>query len=453
MRGMKNRICILWLAMGGLVASYVHAGESEGSHGWQATGPRQEILPRMEIMGSDEDPLLVVSTGQESGRHGQWLRRFPVQGGKYYSFEASYWFDGVEHPRRSIVVRLDWENDKGGKVASQESVNPDYFPGRGLPPAQAEFPAAHPDVEGWWKASGTYRAPEDAARVVVRLEVKWAPRSEVVFRGIRWTPGEAPAPRLVRLATVHFQPRGGRTPEGNRELFVPLVEEAALQKADLIVLPESLTLYGTGRKYHEVAEPVPGPSTRFFGALSRKHDLYIVAGILEQEGDLVYNTAILTGPDGKLVGRYRKVTLPMEEIAGGICPGDSYPVFDTRFGKLGMMICYDVFFPEVGRELARAGAEVVALPIWGGNPKLAEARAVENHFYLVTSTYTSHEDRWMRSGIYDREGQLIADADHWGQVVVREVDLAQRTYWTGLGDFRARIFRESPVQRGESGHR
>ena len=131
----------------------------------------------------------------------------------------------------------------------------------------------------------------------------------------------------------------------------------------------------------------------------RSNMIAISLQALLRDGPLAYNVAVLIGPFGEVVGKYRKVTLPREEIAKGIAPGDEYPVFQTRFGTIGMMVCYDVFFPEVARNLAMKGAEVIALPIWGGNPRLAAARCAENGVYLVTSTYTDHEANWMKTAI------------------------------------------------------
>jgi hypothetical protein len=128
--------------------------------------------------------------------------------------------------------------------------------------------------------------------------------------------------------------------------------------------------------------------------------------------------AVLLGPDGKVAGKYRKVALPRAEIEGGLAPGDEYPVFETRFGRLGMMVCYDGFFPEVARQLASRGAEVIAFPVWGCNPMLVSARACENHVFLVSSTYMDVTDNWMISGIYDREGNVMAQAKSWGTVAV-----------------------------------
>ena len=126
------------------------------------------------------------------------------------------------------------------------------------------------------------------------------------------------------------------------------------------------------------------------------------------------------------MGKYRKTCLPRGEVTAGIAPGHEYPVFDTRFGKLGMMVCYDGFFPEVARELANRGAEVIAWPVWGCNPSLASARACENHVYLVSSTYEDISHNWMLTAIYGHDGQPLVQAEKWGTIIVTEVDLDQR---------------------------
>lgn len=422
--------------------------------GWTTAAPRDEIKPEFSLLesgGQDGLGVLLIKADQRPGLMGWWQKTVPVEGATFYRFQAFRKCKNVSNPRRSVNVRLNWL-DENGKMAYRDLpvIGPYHPPGK-PDLSTGEFPPdRQTDEHGWTEVSGVFRSPATARKMSIELHLEWSEGGEVEWSAVSLTKTDAPKGRKVRLATIHYAPTGKVSPADNCRQFAPFVAEAARQKADLVVLPETLTHTGTGLTYAEASEPIPGPSTEYFSTLAKQHQLHLVVGLLERVDHVVYNVAVLIDPEGKIIGKYRKVCLPRTEVEMGITPGSDYPVFDTRFGKVGMMICYDGFFPEVARELSNNGAEIIAFPVAGCNPKLVAARACENHVYIVSSCYCDVKQNWIITGIFGHQGEILAPANDWGTVAIAEVDLDQPTIWSNIGDFKAQLLRHRPATREET---
>lgn len=410
------RTCLGWV--------FLAAVWAQDASDWAPFAQRPALMPRLEKSPGEPLVLRIFATGDKR-TNGGWRRRFPVEGGRHYRFHARFEVSTVEAVRRSVLAQIDWRNAAGERIGY-----PDY-------------PEIHRDASGVGVLAGIYAAPEGAVAAVVDLILRWTPNGSVAWSELGFEPAPPPPSRLVTLAAVHHRPRQSSGPEQNRREFGRFLDDAAAAGADLVLLPEGMTLVGTSSVYLDVAEPVPGPTTEFLGRYARRHRMYIVAGIVEQAGETAYNSALLIGRDGNLIGTYRKVSLPREEIEGGLTPGDEWPVFELDFGKVGILICWDIQFPEGARRLAAKGAEVILLPIWGGIDELYPARAIENQIFLVSSSYDS------RTAVWDRRGRRLAEAPAEGGLAIARIDLSERVLWDWLGDLRARIPRESPLSREE----
>lgn len=407
-------------------------------NGWKPFSPRSEIRPDFAIRdkgGPDGRGGMVVTHDSRKGLDGAWLKTFPVEGGAHYRASVSARTRKVSSPRANRYVELLF-HDEAGQLVNDERV--------GVKSRPYYLPEISKNTRKWTRLEGIFQSPADATHATIRLHLRWEPGGEVEWGGIQFVKSTAAPSRKVRLAAINFRPKGGKTGLENCRQFAPLIAEAAERKADLVVLGECITTVSNPLDHVSGAEPVPGPSTKYLGTLADKHDLYIVTTLYERYGNNIYNSAVMLGPDGSLVGKYRKLCLARGEYRKGIAPGEGFPVFDTRFGRVGMMICFDVHMPEVARGLAANGAEIIAMPIMGGHPALARARAIENQVYLVTSTYGINDD-WMQTGVWDLAGKLRSRATKPGEVVISEVDLARQYLWrANMGDFKGRLRHERP---------
>jgi len=220
--------------------------------------------------------------------------------------------------------------------------------------------------------------------------------------------GQKQTQTRIRIASAAIIPKKWDKATNWKRIEKAVIEAAQNGDANVVVTPEGvLEGYVINEvndvqdkaakkqiitKFKELAEPIDGEYIQKACALSDQLNIYLVLGFLEDHNSNLYNTAILIDPDGDIVGRYSKTHFAQGyQINPDVyTAGDDYPVFDTPFGKVGIIICYDRQLPEPARIMALKGAQVLFVPAYGSyteesgwNTVMMRTRAYENKFPVV----------------------------------------------------------------------
>jgi N-carbamoylputrescine amidase len=276
----------------------------------------------------------------------------------------------------------------------------------------------------------------------------------------------------VRLGLL--QARCSATPAENLKKTLALAEKAAKQGAQIICTQELFrSQYFCQTEDHsnfKLAESIPGPTTEAFQKLARKHSVVIIASLFEKRSSgLYHNTAAIINADGSLLGLYRKMHIPDDPLYHEkfyFTPGDlGFRAFQTRYGKVGVLICWDQWYPEAARLTAMRGAEILFYPTAiGWHPKekaeygadqhgawelIQRSHAVANGCFVAVPNRIGLErpaggdgiEFWGQSFVAGTSGQILAKASvEKEELLIVPVDLAKvdvtRTHWPFLRDRR-----------------
>jgi len=263
----------------------------------------------------------------------------------------------------------------------------------------------------------------------------------------------------IKLALAQISSKRENKTE-NIQKFEELALKAKEQGADIVIFPEmSLTGYVVRDQIYELAETIPGPSTQKIEEIAKKTGMHIIFGmpeLSEKTKATIFNTAVLVGPRG-LIGKYRKMYLPTHSVfeeKRHFRPGYQASVFDTPIGKIGLCICYDIFFPEVTRLTRLEGANLIVCI--SASPAirrsyfeiLTAARALENTAFLAYVNLAGVEDAlqfWGGSRLISPTGEILAKAKYEEEdFVICEVDFndikAAEPFIPTLRDLRPELY-------------
>lgn len=249
-------------------------------------------------------------------------------------------------------------------------------------------------------------------------------------KGINWNRIE----KMVRKAADEGGAKVVVTPEGILDGYV--IEDAN-GISDLIEKNKVI------EKFKLLAEPINGPYIRKACNLANELNIFLVLGFLESRDTKLYNTAILVDPEGDIIGKYSKTHFAegYEKKPEDYIPGNEYPVFDTPFGKAGIIICYDRQLPEPARIMALKGAQILFVPAYGSftdgngwNTILMRTRAYENKFPVIfCNPY--------QSLLIDQSGNLKAIGNS-GEIVYYEIDTSPKNYEGRFKNRRSETYKE-----------
>jgi len=215
-----------------------------------------------------------------------------------------------------------------------------------------------------------------------------------------------------------------------------LARQAAAQHVDLLIFPELWTTGYDLSRASDLAEPIPaGPTARAISAWAQELGLWITGSVLEQSEEGVFNAAAIFGPEGQVLGPYRKIHRfgPMGEdewLEAGCEPG----LFDLPWGKMGVAICYDLRFPELFRGYALAGARLILLPSQWPKSRLhhwrtlVQARAIENQCFVAAVNRVGHDAQNEFGGhsiAVGPWGEILVEADTAPALLITTIDLSQ----------------------------
>ncbi|SFB51394.1 Predicted amidohydrolase [Cohnella sp. OV330] len=387
---------------------------------WRTWTPHEALAPEFGKAGRDGEPVLIIRATGSPNAYGKWTcKAADIAGGKTYDVGADYLPIGIDATRADVYALLTW-SDAEGKLLTRDYVDQTREPLEG----------------GWIGLRRTMTAPAGAASVELELAFRWSAGGEVAWR--RPSVAEAaetaqPPIRTVRVATTLINKFAGSRADNLKDMS-DVLDQAGAQQADIVCLSEGVYEQGVGgRGYGRFGEPIPGAFTNFLASHARKHRYYVIASLFETDGDMLYNAAVLIDRDGSIAGKYRKTHLPLFEAEMGVTPGSEYPVFDADFGRIGILICWDSYFPEPARLLSLKGAEVLFVPTQGNARIQSLARAVDNGVHVVVAGMWEE----MPSRIVDPRGHVIAELSEEAHgVAIAEIDLGKPYYknWLSVGD-------------------
>ena len=359
---------------------------------------------------------LCININSERFGVGKWISEVPIEPGKSYDFSVTA--ESGCHVNDLYVIITTFRAD--GSMIIREHAH------------------CHETLENGYRFLHKVEAGKDSVKLSIELWLKGY-QGSVSWHVPLLTDGEALQARNVGIAVAYIPPKAANayTLESNTADILEALEESAKHHPDIILLGEAMYTRGTGLPLSVTAQTDDGAMCRLMAQKATEYNTYIVYNLQELDDGEYYNTSILFDRQGKIVGKYRKTHLTVTELELGMTPGTEHPVFDTDFGKVGMLVCYDHYFSKPVEQVAANGAEILLISSAGDAAEQCFARAKDCGLYVAVCGWnTENSYGWAPGRIIDANGNMLSGTREKGKPAFAKIDLNKpvRRHWLSLGN-------------------
>jgi predicted amidohydrolase len=395
---------------------------------YQSIPVRDAVAPHLEKVSTARGVELIVRSNGSIGCYGGWRVQIPVKGGTGGHIEVIAEHKDLDHPEDAISGVVLWmQRDEKGE----------FLPWDAWGRQHCDILLSSIEGPDRIRLTVTTEIPDGAEMADIWLLLRWSPKGEVRYVAPKLTEVPVPQTRQARLSLV-TGPLSLRDPSVQRDLdfHLRLTEKALGDNPDFVGYPEAITS-GT----------VPGKETETVAQIASENQLTIALPMIEIEGELRFNSVVLIGPSGDVIGKYRKVHLayPLVEAMDWLTmPGNEFPVYETPVGRVGMNICMDSSTQESAMMVGLHGADILFLPIMGdirsdgcsiGLPVFSmdrwlviqRCRAMDNQLYMAVARNSGQG-----SCVIDPWGDVLALNEGNRDHITADIALGvRRTTWDG----------------------
>lgn len=358
---------------------------------------------------------LKISLPNEQFRVGKWVAETKIEGGKSYALTA----EAVTKSKARDIYALFTIYRADGNMMIREHIE------------SVRREGSHVSF------SQIIAVPAEGCRFKLELWLKGY-GGEVLWHQPTLSECEAEKPRNVRVAMAYIAPgyTNPITVDSNVAAITQAVDNAGRENPDVIVLSECMYERMTDMSLKEAAQTDEGLMCTLMRKKAAEYHAYIIYNFHEYDEGEYYNTSILIGRSGETVGKYRKNQLTVAEYELGMSPGKGYPVFETDFGKIGILTCFDHYFPQTAEEIVNNGAEIVFIASAGDAAEKLSARAMDTGAYFAVCGWnTENSHGWGPARVVDPSGKILAQSSRHTVPALCDIDLNKRVrrHWLSVG--------------------